>query len=169
METATQINKPVLKKGSTGSAVEELQKLLQTRVPVIDYLEVDGIFGETTELAVTVFQFRVFLNDDGIVGHKTWEALYLGQRPNLPVLHLGSSGDDVAKIQNVLKFNSIVREYMGFDGYYFGAIDSDFGVKTEEALKAFQEDRELLEDGVIGAKTWKELMQLASIISHIGL
>jgi peptidoglycan hydrolase-like protein with peptidoglycan-binding domain len=169
MQTTVRINQPVLKIGSTGSAVVELQKILTERVPIIDELEVDGIFGAVTELSVKVFQFCVFLEDDGIVGSKTWEALKFGQRPDLPVLRQGSRGVDVIRVQNVLKFNTFSKEYMGFDGYDFGNIDGIFGAKTEEAVKAFQYDRGLLVDGVIGSKTWKELMKLANIISHIAL
>lgn len=172
MQTSTYINRPILKRGSTGSAVEELQELLKKRVPIIDcidYLDVNGIFCKTTEVAVKVFQFRVFLEDDGIVGLKTWQALDLGQRLNLPLLRCGCRGNDVAKVQNVLKFSPIVQDYMGFNGYYYGTIDGEFGLKTEQAVKVFQEEKELLVDGVIGAKTWKGLMNLAGIISHLNL
>ena len=168
META-QVNQPTLKLGSTGPAVKELQKLLQQRVPIISNLEVDGIFGEVTQLAVEVFQYRFFLKRDGIVDSKTWKALYAGKRDDLPLLRRGSRGDDVARVQDVLKFSLITAEYMGFDGYYFGVVDGDFGAKTEAAVKAFQKDRNLVVDGVIGAKTWQALMELAAIISHIGL
>ena len=167
META-QVNQPTLKLGSTGSAVKELQKLLKQRVPIISNLEIDGIFGEITKLAVEVFQYRVFLKRDGIVDSNTWKALYAGKRNDLPLLRRTSRGDDVARVQDVLKFSSVTREYMGFDGYYFGVVDGDFGAKTETAVKAFQQDRNLLVDGVIGAKTWEALMELAAIISHIG-
>jgi peptidoglycan hydrolase-like protein with peptidoglycan-binding domain len=168
META-QVNQPTLKLGSTGPAVKELQKLLKQRVPMLSNLEVDGIFGEITKLAVEVFQYRVFLKHDGIVESKTWKALYAGKRNDLPLLRRGSRGDDVARVQDVLKFSSVTREYMGFDGYYFGVVDGDFGAKTEAAVKAFQKDRDLLVDGVIGAKTWEALIELAATISHIGL
>ena len=168
META-QVNQPTLKLGSTGAAVKELQKLLKQRVPIVSNLEVDGIFGEITKLAVEVFQYRVFLKRDGIVDSKTWEALYAGKRNDLPLLRRGSRGDDVARVQDVLKFPLITGEYMGFDGYYFGVVDGDFGAKTEAAVKAFQQDRDLLVDGVIGAKTWEALMELAATIGHIGL
>ena len=168
META-QANQPVLRLGSTGPAVKELQKLLKQRVPIVSNLEVDGIFGEVTQLAGAVFQYRFFLKRDGIVDSKTWKALYAGKRDDLPLLRRGSRGDDVARVQDVLKFSLITAEYMGFDGYYFGVVDGDFGAKTEAAVKAFQKDRNLVVDGVIGAKTWQALMELAAIISHIGL
>jgi peptidoglycan hydrolase-like protein with peptidoglycan-binding domain len=172
LQTSTYTSRPVLKRGSTGSAVEELQELLKRRVLIldcIDYLDVNGIFCKATEVAVKVFQFRVFLEDDGIVGLKTWQALELGQRFHLPFLHYGSRGKDVAKLQNLLKFTPAVQDYMGFHGYYFGAIDGEYGLKTEQAVKFFQEEQELLVDGAIGNKTWKELMNLAGIISNISL
>ncbi|MUG92241.1 peptidoglycan-binding protein [Scytonema sp. UIC 10036] len=172
MQTLNYINRPILKRGSTGLAVEELQELLKKRVPIldcIDYLDVNGIFCKTTEVAVKVFQFRVFLDDDGIVGLKTWQALDLGERLNLPLLRYGSYSKDVAMVQNVLKFSPIVQDYMGFNGYYFGATDGKFGVKTEQAVKAFQEEKELLVDGTIGANTWKQMMHLAGIISNLYL
>ena len=50
----------VLKKGSTGPEVEELQKLLG--------IKVDGDFGPATELAVMKYQGQRGLKTDGIVG-----------------------------------------------------------------------------------------------------
>ena len=54
----------VLKKGSTGPEVEELQKILG--------IKVDGDFGPATELAVMRYQGQNSLTPDGIVGPKTW-------------------------------------------------------------------------------------------------
>ena len=57
----------VLKKGSKGDDVKELQELLN--------ITVDGDFGPATELAVMKFQAQKGLVADGIVGPKTWEKL----------------------------------------------------------------------------------------------
>jgi len=57
----------VLKKGSKGEYVKELQKVLA--------ITVDGVFGSGTEYSVMRFQARNELVADGIVGRKTWEAL----------------------------------------------------------------------------------------------
>lgn len=54
----------VLKKGSKGEEVKVLQALL--------FLKQDGIFGRLTEEAVKEFQRSVGLEDDGIVGERTW-------------------------------------------------------------------------------------------------
>ncbi len=62
----------VLRRGSTGDAVGELQGLLRARgFP----LTVDNDFGPATELAVIEFQRRSGLAPDGIVGRLTWAAL----------------------------------------------------------------------------------------------
>ena len=57
----------VLKLGSKGKAVEDLQKYLK--------IKVDGDFGPKTEQAVKKFQTSKNLTADGIVGEKTWNAM----------------------------------------------------------------------------------------------
>ena len=57
----------LLKRGSKGSHVKELQTALE--------LSADGIFGAGTESAVRRFQSENGLTADGIVGTKTWEAI----------------------------------------------------------------------------------------------
>lgn len=60
-------NMEVIKKGSKGEAVKNLQKALGVGA--------DGIFGANTEVAVKKFQSKAGLTPDGIVGAKTWAAL----------------------------------------------------------------------------------------------
>lgn len=68
-----------LKKGSKGDDVIALQHLLN----VEGYkLTIDGDFGAKTETAVKLFQKAHGLEDDGIVGNKTWAAL--GVKSNAP-------------------------------------------------------------------------------------
>lgn len=59
----------------------------------------------------------------------------------------GSKGDDVIKLQKKLKAW----------GYYTGAVDGDFGPKTEEAVKYFQRKNGLSVDGIVGTATAREL------------
>jgi peptidoglycan hydrolase-like protein with peptidoglycan-binding domain len=59
--------RPVLRRGSIGEAVRELQRLLG--------IAADGQFGPITDLAVRAFQRRTQLLPDGIVGRMTWAAL----------------------------------------------------------------------------------------------
>ena len=64
---------PTLKKGSTGSYVKKLQTKLKNK----GYkLTIDSIFGSATQNAVKKFQKANKLQQDGIVGSKTWKKLY---------------------------------------------------------------------------------------------
>jgi putative chitinase len=62
----------VLRRGSMGEAVGEVQRLLRTKGHSI---AVDHQFGPATELAVVEFQRRNRLEADGIVARETWAAL----------------------------------------------------------------------------------------------
>lgn len=58
---------PVLRRGARGEDVRRLQTLLK--------ISVDGDFGPKTELAVRLFQSKMRLVSDGVVGPATWEEL----------------------------------------------------------------------------------------------
>ena len=60
---------PMLRKGSRGKEVKLLQQKLGG-------LQVDGIFGKNTELAVIAYQAKHRLKVDGIVGPQTWGSLF---------------------------------------------------------------------------------------------
>lgn len=62
----------VLRRGSFGDAVGDLQELLRAKGYDIT---IDHDFGPATELAVLVFQRKAGLTEDGIVGRDTWTAL----------------------------------------------------------------------------------------------
>lgn len=65
-------NTIVLRRGSFGDAVMELQKLLKDKGYDIT---IDNDFGSATELAVMMFQKENGLVVDGIVGQNTWASL----------------------------------------------------------------------------------------------
>jgi len=71
--------KPILKQGSTGTKVKELQSLL-TKLKY-NPGPIDGIFGTKTTNAVKDFQKSKKLVADGIVGPKTWNALLTAKVP----------------------------------------------------------------------------------------
>ena len=64
-----------------------------------------------------------------------------------PVLRKGNQGEEVRELQQRLNAS----------GYSCSKVDGIFGQKTLEAVTAFQADRGLAVDGVVGAKTWNEL------------
>jgi peptidoglycan hydrolase-like protein with peptidoglycan-binding domain len=65
---------PVLRHGSSGAAVEELQQKLQG-AGTVPALGVDGVFGPATLKAVRAFQAGHSLVADGVVGRHTWDEL----------------------------------------------------------------------------------------------
>jgi V8-like Glu-specific endopeptidase len=70
--------RPTLRRGSSGSAVVELQTRLNAWIAsqaALAVLAVDGIFGPRTDAAVRAFQRQNSLLVDGIVGPLTWGAL----------------------------------------------------------------------------------------------
>jgi putative chitinase len=69
--------RPVLRRGSRGDAVAELQRLLHKLGFMV---AVDADFGAGTEVAVAAFQRSNKLDVDGIVGNETWLALDAASR-----------------------------------------------------------------------------------------
>ena len=68
---------PLVKRGSTGSAVVQLQKMLNA----VNYrqkkkLTEDGEFGPSTQAQVIFYQVDRKLTPDGEVGPNTWGQLY---------------------------------------------------------------------------------------------
>ena len=149
----------VLKRGSTGTAVRELQQKLKN----LGYLtgSVDGSFGEATEKAVKAFQKAVGLNADGVAGTKTLEKLATSKvtaKPTVtptpkatatPVvskntyLKVGSSGTQVTKMQ----------ERLIALGYLNGKATGKFDSITEAAVIAFQKRNTSYSDGIAGYLT----------------
>ena len=67
--------KPILRTGSKGEAVRELQtKLIELGYNLGSY-GADGSFGNATDTAVKSFQRKYGLAVDGIVGQATWNKL----------------------------------------------------------------------------------------------
>lgn len=146
--TATQLNKPLLQLGSQGDVVKELQTLLTQRGTYTGL--VDGIFGSSVKKAVITYQHRVFLSEDGVVGRFTWQALYTNAPVNMPVLALGSLGNNVVLLQSLL---SSTNEYLG-------QLDGDFGPRTKAAVQAFQKRLGIDIDGIVADQTWYYLSKI---------
>lgn len=67
--------RPILRQGSFGNSVRDLQTLLNRVVRPVPPLVVDGSFGSKTKQAVMAFQSARKLTIDGVVGPNTWAAL----------------------------------------------------------------------------------------------
>ncbi|MBD2775148.1 peptidoglycan-binding domain-containing protein [Iningainema tapete] len=149
-------NKPTLQFGAFGQVVKQMQKALNKRLAQLDTVSVyplsvptTGYFDKQTQDAVKYVQCLGFLTVDGIVGPKTWAYFEEGSA-SLPTLRLGSRGNTVKAVQEVLKASN----------YYFGAVDGIFGDKTEEAVQVFQAEHLLPVDGAIATLTWNALSKL---------
>lgn len=70
----------ILRVGSKGAEVKNLQKLLNQKMSLKPKLVEDGIFGKGTHTAVQQFQLSKYLGVDGVVGPKTW-AVLLADKP----------------------------------------------------------------------------------------
>ncbi|ABA19682.1 Peptidoglycan-binding domain 1 [Trichormus variabilis ATCC 29413] len=138
-------NQPTLKQGDTGEVVKELQRLLRNYYCYSG--PIDGVLDSETVGGIILFQHRVFIPEDGIVGYKTWQALYEGRAIDLPILKYGSQGELVKALQQRLQ-NA---------GYYTGLIDGDFSFVTEAGIKSFQLRNNLKVDGIVGDRTWTVL------------
>ena len=68
-----------------------------------------------------------------------------------------TSGSDAQQILRVPVTPQEVQTALKSSGYYDGAIDGKLGSGSQKAIKAFQKDRDLESDGIIGKKTWTEL------------
>lgn len=116
----------VLRQGSTGQDVITLQYLLNVigeYYPGIPVIAQDGIFGSGTRQAVIAFQNEMRLSPDGIVGTRTWNALYdtyLGIGENIFPPGSGSfaytvkSGDTLWLLAR--RFNTTVDAIMRLNG-----------------------------------------------------
>lgn len=153
-EAASNLKKPVLRRGSQGIAVTELQTLLKRWNAY--WGENHGIFNEEVEYGVLLFQHWMFLKEDGIVGNFTWQALYAGAPQNMPLLKRGAQGELVTTIQNLL--------YMAGD--FQENSNGIFGPRTEAAVRSFQRRFGLTVDGIVGAKTWYAFSKFRQQMEH---
>ncbi len=164
-----------LRRGDSGDAVTIIQRELNTisrNYPAIPRVDVDGIFGESTERAVRTFQEIFDLTPDGIVGIGTWNRLvmlYVGllrlaELDSVGVTIFGSSleypealrlGDENDYVATLQFFLSSISEF--YDTVPSVPITGYFGEFTEDSVKAFQRTAGLVADGVVGRRTWDEL------------
>ena len=165
----------VLRTGSTGSSVEQLQFWLNTLAQYessIPSLTVDGVYGTGTANAVRAFQRKYGLTVDGVVGRATWTEVYDQFRsiqsdngtPNAypgTALREGASGQNVRLVQFWLKIARTV--YPSLSNV---TVDGRFGSATAAAVRRFQTYFGLTSDGVVGRTTWNKLYEVYNDIAN---
>ena len=164
----------ILRRGSSGTAVRELQfylYLLSAYESSIPAVGIDGSFGAATENAVRAYQRFAGLTVDGIVGRVTWESLYgkaSALRSSGPVVTLkrlpypgkpltvGSEGSDV------LYYTILLRRI----AYYFESVETPplatgYTGETAAATRSAQALLGLPETGIADAETWTAVEALS--------
>ncbi len=141
-----------LRRGDTGEAVRDLQE----RLTLIGYGTGGDHheFGAATEASLRQFQSDRGLVVDGVCGPQSWNALVeadhrLGDRLlyyRAPMMR----GDDVADLQRRLG-------QLGFDAHW---VDGILGPRTQAAIRQFQQNAGLPDDGVVGRSTVEALERL---------
>lgn len=134
--------KDLIREGATSAEIADVQTRLRSLGFEIDD-DADS-FGGSTRQAVRAFQQQRGLLVDGIVGPQTWGELVeaswrLGDR----ILYMKAPpmrGDDVAQLQRQMNT-------LGFDA---GKEDGIFGPNTDRAVRAFQKEYGVAEDGMFG-------------------
>ena len=179
-------SRPLLKLGSQGVDVLEVQALLQ----LLGYYdgELDGTYTDNTERAVTEFQKSAGLGPDGILGSSTWNKLLPAVSPSVspalsqpqaaaskpivvkpatptkpvPQARPATPKNDESKtpiLRRGAKGDAVYRlqQRLGTLGFLAIGPDGDFGELTEKAVKAAQQKYKLEADGVVGGATWNAI------------
>lgn len=135
-----------LKKGDQGTSV----KTLQEKLKALGYLTgaADGRYGAGTVKAVEAFQKDNGLEATGRVDEDTMAALNAKEIPARTSFARGDIGDDVKALQERLK---------GL-GYLEGEADGNFGSKTEQAIRRFQQAKSIKVTGKADEETVKQIM-----------
>ena len=71
-------------------------------------------------------------------------------KQTLPTLRKGDKGDPVRYLQTLL-------QERGYDLGKYG-VDGSYGAATQKAVKLFQRDWNLTQDGICGPRTWSMLL-----------
>ena len=170
----------VLRRGSTGSSVEQVQFWLSDLAQFDSSLmrvTVDGSYGAATVSAVEAFQTLFGLTSDGVVGRSTWNKL---KEVGLAVANkivaanvapgqfttttrAGSSGTAVRAVQYYLR-----RLAAYYSDVPRVAVDGKFGAATTRAVKAWQSRAGLTVDGVVGQLTFQSLYDAAQALEASG-
>lgn len=137
--------------GDSGDEILQYQNRLQT----LGYLttEPDGVYGKDTQMAVKRFQELNSLISDGNLGPSTRELL-MSDNAKGNALSYGMNGSDVLNIQRRL-----------YELNYLKAkdINSYFTALTEKAVKLFQKNNSLSQDGTVGRRTMSALFSESAV------
>ena len=163
------------KLGDSGSAIKNIQYFLNylsefySEIPRVD---IDGIYGVSTENAVKAFQRFFELPVTGSVDLSTYDTLYrtyLGFIESIPFRYLDGEiypyPGIPLRIGSESEVVRLLQEYLNYISQFFGQIPSVsptgyFGERTEEAVIAFQRLNGINPNGTVAAETWNAITSL---------
>ena len=164
----------VLQRGSSGTAVRELQfylYLMSAYESSIPAVSIDGSFGAATENAVRAYQRFAGLTVDGIVGRTTWNSLYgraSALRSSGPVVTLKrlpypGTPLTVGTESSAVLYYSILLQRIA---YYFDSVENPplsnlYTNETADATRSAQALLDLPETGIVDAETWTAVEALS--------
>ncbi|MGR6088942.1 peptidoglycan-binding protein [Brevibacterium sp. CSND-B09] len=160
---------PTVRQGNKGEPVKRIQKAVGVKV--------DGYFGASTKAAVMDFQRKYKLGVDGIVGKATWAKINAGKKakakkprksqkaPKFPLKKGHWYGVESRNAKNhsgvVAKDRAGIKQLQAQlkkRGWKL-SVDGRFGAKTKRVVIAFQKEKGLKPDGLVGLATWKKIWE----------
>ena len=130
------------KLGFQGDDITKIQYRLYNLGYLTESGQINGTFDQDTETAVKKLQEVNKLTIDGTVGQTTYNLLY-SDEVKANIIALGEQSEIVKKYQNRL----IAL------GYFSGEADGNFGLSTQNAIRAFQSRNDQVVDGYLGPDT----------------
>lgn len=130
------------KLGFQGDDITKIQYRLYNLGYLTESGQINGTFDQDTETAVKKLQEVNKLTIDGTVGKTTYNLLY-SDEVKANIIALGEQSEIVKKYQNRL----IAL------GYLSGEADGNFGLSTQNAIRAFQSRNDQVVDGYLGPDT----------------
>ena len=150
----------LIRKGSKGAKVLDIQRRMKLLGYGLGPGEIDGIFGLETENAVKKFQQDRSVSVTGIVDDECWQEMvdagYFFEERMLYLKEPPFRGDDVKTLQLWLKTL----------GFFKNNESGIFDKSTHNALIEFQKNMKLNPDGILGGDTLVHLNSLKRIINE---
>lgn len=140
---------------ATGDAtIREVQTMLKK----LGYYSADitGHAGDKTKEAIKKFQREYDLTADGVAGPNTYarlKAVYKDAGGTTSSSSSTSSSGSALRLHSTGTKVRDLQQDLTTLGYYWAEITGNYGSKTEQAVKTFQQRNNLTADGVAGKKT----------------
>lgn len=165
-DSQTESDPSILRKGSSGEAVKELQQALIDAGYSVGADGADGKFGNNTQRAVLKFQQEHHLQMSGEADKALVNAIKNAKKQEEQTSETPKENQNEGKIPSLLDLRRgdenadvwILQTILNKRGYSCGKADGEFGPKTEVALNHFKSENGLSSDGKVDRTTWKALL-----------